>query len=83
MQIQKFKQTSKDIDVVAEQMTREFMEQQLFNKYVPKWKQWLMKKIPKLIGYYGYEIGAVDGDYNKLVITQKSKQGRKLLGKTF
>jgi hypothetical protein len=54
-------------------------EQELFDKYTPKWMQWLMRHSIRFTRYLKTEIGCVDNNPNKMIITRRGK----MIGKSF
>jgi len=84
-QFKDYKEKIKWVDEQTEKLTNDYLELAFFNKFVPKWLQWLMKKTPWLVRRLAYEINHLDGDYNKLIISRKTLfTGKfKLIAKSF
>jgi hypothetical protein len=54
-------------------------EQELFDKHVGKFTQWLMKKSLRFTKWLNYEIGTVDNNPDKMILTRR----KKVIAKTF
>jgi hypothetical protein len=78
-ELARFKQEQKEADLWVMQQFVDKAQERFFNKHVPFILRLIMRRSKWLTKKLGYEIGMVDGDINKLILTKH----RKLVAKTF
>ena len=72
-QFRKWSKEDKEAELFYWQKIREKTEERFFNKNVSWLRRVLMTYCRPLRDYWRYEVGSIEGDFTKLVLTKRGK----------
>ena len=82
-QFAKFKKDKKQADKFFDQQLLINLQDRFFEKHVPKYQLWLMKRSKWFTKKMSYQLAIIDNDPNKLMLYREIDGKNKVIAKSF